>query len=129
MGSSASGLRRELTFDIISFNFSTFQRWSFLVHHLSSDRVESMARNGQAIVVDVRESSEYRAGHIPRSRHIPLSQLVHRLKEVSKSHTVIVVCQSGSRSARACELLSQAGYTKVFNLSGGMANWKGPVER
>ncbi|WP_020374781.1 rhodanese-like domain-containing protein [Sulfobacillus thermosulfidooxidans] len=100
-----------------------------LVHHLSPERVESMARNGQAIVVDVRESSEYKQGHIPRARHIPLSQLVHRLKEVSKSHTVVVVCQSGNRSARACEMLQQAGYTKVFNLSGGMNNWKGPVER
>ncbi len=100
-----------------------------MVHHLSSERVESLARNGQALVVDVREAGEYRAGHIPRSRHIPLSQLLHRLKEVSKSHTVVVVCQSGSRSARACELLGQAGYGKVFNLSGGMAAWKGPLDR
>ncbi len=100
-----------------------------MVHHLSAERVESMARNGQAVVVDVRESSEYRAGHIPRARHIPLSQLLQRLREVNKSHTVVVVCQSGSRSARACEMLEQSGYSKVFNLSGGMASWKGAIDR
>ncbi len=99
-----------------------------MVHHLSPERVESMARNGQALVIDVRESSEYKNGHIPRSRHIPLGQLLQRLKEVNKSHTVVVVCQSGNRSSRACEMLQQAGYTKVFNLSGGMNSWKGPVE-
>ncbi len=100
-----------------------------MVHHLSSERVESMARNGQAVIVDVRESGEYRSGHIPRSRHIPLGQLLHRLKEVNKAHTVVVVCQSGNRSARACEMLQEAGYGKVFNLTGGMKSWKGPVER
>jgi rhodanese-related sulfurtransferase len=100
-----------------------------VVHHLSAERVESMARNSQAVVVDVRESSEYRAGHIPRSRHIPLSQLLQRLREVGKSHTVVIVCQSGSRSAHACEMLEQAGYSKVFNLSGGMASWRGTIDR
>lgn len=99
-----------------------------MVRHLSAERVESMARSGQAVIVDVRESSEYKAGHIPRARHIPLGQLVQRLREVSKDRTVVVVCQSGNRSSRACELLSEAGYKNVYNMSGGMNGWKGPVD-
>ncbi len=99
-----------------------------MVHHLTPDRVESMARNGQAVVVDVRESSEYKRGHIPRSRHIPLGQLLQRLREVAKDRTIVVVCQSGNRSSRACELLQQVGYRHVYNLAGGINSWKGALD-
>lgn len=86
-----------------------------------------MARSGQALVVDVRESSEYRSGHIPRSKHISLGQLLQRLREVPKDKTVVVVCRSGNRSSRAVELLMQAGYRNVYNMSGGMQRWSGPL--
>jgi rhodanese-related sulfurtransferase len=99
-----------------------------MIRHLSPERVESLARSGQALIVDVREASEYRSGHLPRSKHISLGQLVHRLREVPRDKTVVVVCRSGSRSARAAELLAEAGYKNVYNLSGGMQNWKGPLE-
>ncbi|NMP21884.1 rhodanese-like domain-containing protein [Sulfobacillus harzensis] len=99
-----------------------------MVRHLSPERVASMARSGQALIVDVREASEYRAGHIPRAKHISLSQLVHRLREVPRDKTVVVVCRSGNRSSRAAELLMEAGYRNVYNMSGGMQNWKGPVD-
>lgn len=99
-----------------------------MVRHLSSERVEQMARSGQAVIVDVREASEYRSGHIPRAKHISLGQLVHRLREVPKDRPVVVVCRSGSRSSRAAELLMEAGYRNVYNLSGGMQKWSGPVE-
>lgn len=99
-----------------------------MIRHLSPERVESLARSGQALIVDVREASEYRSGHLPRSKHISLGQLVHRLREVPRDKTVVVVCRSGSRSARAAELLAEAGYKNVYNLSGGMQNWNGPLE-
>jgi rhodanese-related sulfurtransferase len=98
-----------------------------VVRHLSPERVESMARSGQALIVDVREGSEYRSGHIPRSKHISLGQLLQRLREVPKDKTVVVVCRSGSRSSRAAELLMEAGYRNVYNMSGGMQRWSGPT--
>lgn len=98
-----------------------------MVRHLSPERVESMARSGQALVVDVREGSEYRSGHIPRSKHISLGQLLQRLREVPKDKTVVVVCRSGSRSSRAVEMLMEAGYRNVYNMSGGMQRWSGPT--
>lgn len=98
-----------------------------MVRHLSPERVESMARSGQALVVDVREGSEYRSGHIPRSKHISLGQLLQRLREVPKDKTVVVVCRSGSRSSRAAEMLMEAGYRNVYNMSGGMQRWSGPT--
>ncbi|MCY0899061.1 MAG: rhodanese-like domain-containing protein [Firmicutes bacterium] len=99
-----------------------------MVRHLSPEHVEALARSGQALIVDVREASEFREGHIPRAKHIALSQLVHRLKEVPKDKTVVVVCRSGNRSNRAAELLSEAGFRNVFNMSGGMQRWRGPLQ-
>lgn len=99
-----------------------------MVRHLSPERVSSMARSGQALIIDVREGSEYRLGHIPRAKHISLSQLTQRLKEVPKEKTVVVVCRSGNRSSRAAALLEEAGFRNVFNMAGGMDHWKGPTE-
>ncbi len=100
-----------------------------MVHHLSPERVQAMARSGQALIVDVREGSEYRTGHIPRAKHISLGQLLQRIREVPKDKTVVVVCRSGNRSSKAAELLSQAGYRHVFNMAGGMQRWTGPVDQ
>ncbi|HUW35693.1 MAG TPA: rhodanese-like domain-containing protein [Rhodocyclaceae bacterium] len=79
-----------------------------------------------ALVVDVREATEWSAGHIPNSRHIPLSQLSKRIGEIEKFKTrdVIVNCQSGNRSASACGALKKLGFEKVHNLAGGISAWR-----
>jgi len=99
-----------------------------MIRHLSPEHVSAMARSGQALIVDVRDSSEYAQGHIPRAKHISLSQLMHRLKEVPKDKTVVVVCRSGSRSGNAALLLTEAGFRNVYNMSGGMQRWTGPTD-
>lgn len=78
-----------------------------------------------AVIIDVREASEWSAGHIANARHIPLGQLDKRLSELEKfkGKTVIVHCQSGNRSASACRRLGKSGFEKVHNLAGGIAAW------
>ncbi|MBI3140331.1 MAG: rhodanese-like domain-containing protein [Rhodocyclales bacterium] len=78
-----------------------------------------------AIVLDVREAAEFAQGHIPNSRHIPLAQLDKRLVELEKfkDKSIIVNCASGSRSSSACGRLRKRGFTKVFNLAGGISAW------
>ena len=78
-----------------------------------------------AVVVDVRETSEWSSGHIPNARHIALGQLTQRIGELEKvkSKPVIVCCASGNRSSTACGSLKKAGFEKVFNLSGGIRAW------
>ena len=75
-----------------------------------------------AILLDVREPHEWQAGHAPEARHIPLSQLSHRAKELPAGRRVVTVCRSGSRSARAAALLARSG-RRVSNLAGGMHAW------
>jgi rhodanese-related sulfurtransferase len=85
-----------------------------------------MMNREDALVIDVREASEWSAGHIPNSRHIPLSQLPKRIHEIEKfkARTLIVNCQSGSRSASACGALKKSGFEKVHNLAGGISAWR-----
>lgn len=77
-----------------------------------------------ALLLDVRERSEWNAGRAPFARHVPLGQLQARLGEVPRDRKVVVVCRSGNRSAHATALLQRAGIDAV-NLSGGMHAWSG----
>ncbi len=74
------------------------------------------------LVLDVREPSEYAAGHIAGSTLIPLSQLSSRMSELPQDREIICVCASGSRSSSAARRLMSNGYN-VINLSGGMSRW------
>lgn len=78
-----------------------------------------------AVVIDVREQTEYSQGHIPNARHIPLGELERRLPELEslKSSPLILCCTSGVRSRGAAAKLKQAGFEKVFNLKGGVMEW------
>lgn len=78
-----------------------------------------------AVVVDVRETNEWSAGHITNARHISLAQLDKRLSEIDKfkERPVIVCCASGNRSSSACGTLRKAGFQRVYNLAGGIGAW------
>ncbi|MGO9083413.1 MAG: rhodanese-like domain-containing protein [Streptosporangiaceae bacterium] len=79
-------------------------------------------QNQGAILLDVREDTEWRAGHAPGARHIPLSRLPARMKDLPAHRTVITVCRSGHRSAGAAAMLARNG-REVVNLRGGMHAW------
>ncbi|MFZ5943090.1 MAG: rhodanese-like domain-containing protein [Bacillota bacterium] len=74
--------------------------------------------------LDVRTVNEYSRGHIPGSKNIPLHQLGKRLAEIPRDKTIIVVCQSGTRSAKGTVKLLKQGFKNVFSLKGGMVAWK-----
>jgi len=86
----------------------------------------AMLANKQAIIVDVREDSEWQEQHIPGAVHIPLGQLDKRLVELNgyKNSPIITQCRSGMRSAQAQSILKSAGYTQVYNLDGGIQAWQ-----
>ncbi|WP_406726487.1 rhodanese-like domain-containing protein [Streptomyces sp. GD-15H] len=75
-----------------------------------------------ALVVDVRNGVEYRAGHVPGARSAPLPNLPLKLAELPKDQPVHVICQSGGRSAQAASLLRDLGYD-AHSVSGGTAAW------
>lgn len=79
----------------------------------------------KAVILDVRENSEWQEQHIAGAIHIPLAQVKTRLSELAqyKSKPVIVQCRSGKRSAKAAGTLQSAGFTQVYNLTGGINAW------
>jgi rhodanese-related sulfurtransferase len=81
---------------------------------------------GKTLVLDVREASEFAAGHLQNAKNIPLSELANRLGEINKTkiNTVITVCETGVRSSTAVAVLGKNGFAQVFSLDGGMAAWK-----
>ena len=78
-----------------------------------------------ATVLDVRNANEYASGHITEALHIPLAELESRLAELAKykDKPLLVNCQGGVRSASACGILTKAGFTKLYNLEGGVNAW------
>jgi sulfur dioxygenase len=77
------------------------------------------------LILDVRSAAEFEGelGHIPGAHLIPLDELRARVGEVPDDEPVVVVCQTGKRSALATVILRQAGRTQVANLAGGMVHW------
>lgn len=77
-----------------------------------------------AILVDVREPHEWRSGHAPQAKHIPLGTLEQKLAQLPKDKTIIVTCASGMRSRTGTKRLLAHGFPTVLNLSGGMSAWR-----
>lgn len=85
----------------------------------------------EAIMIDVREPAEWRAGHVKGAKHIPLGDLATRLGEIPRDREVLLFCRSGNRSGTATKLLRSQGFEQVRNVEGGIIAWTGrgfPVE-
>ena len=85
-----------------------------------------------ALLVDVREPHEWRAGHVGEARHIPLAELPAQIDGLPRHAPVYLICRSGARSHRAAEYLKGLGFERPINVKGGMIAWERaglPVER
>jgi adenylyltransferase/sulfurtransferase len=79
-------------------------------------------------LLDVREPHELQISRLEGATLIPLGQLASRLSELDSAEEMVVFCKSGTRSARALELLLSAGFRKVKNLQGGINAWAQEVD-
>jgi rhodanese-related sulfurtransferase len=89
---------------------------------VSTAAADRMRKDG-ALVLDVREPSEWTTGHIEGATLIPLGELPARLGELPKDRSIVVVCRSGNRSAQGRDILLQAGFASVTSMDGGMTDW------
>ncbi len=85
-------------------------------------------RGDQPLVIDVREDWELQLARIPDVVHVPMNQLPTRLTEFSPDIETIVMCHAGGRSMRVAQYLANQGFTKVYNLSGGISAWSELVD-
>lgn len=83
-----------------------------------------LAQGNGLVVLDVRNDDEFRAGHVPGSRHLMGGNLPERMGELPRDAEIVVTCRSGYRSTVAASLLQQAGFSRVANLAGGLNAWR-----
>ena len=102
------------------------------VAHVARWTVEELAEADGVQVLDVRELSEWREGHIPGSIHRPYHDLHELPSEIDPERPVAAICASGQRSATAASLLSAHGAREVIHVvDGGVTSWRrlgNPVE-
>ena len=89
-----------------------------------------MVERGDAVrLVDVRQLWEYENAHIPGVLLLPLGELPQRFaSELDPAEAVICICEHGVRSAQAARFLAAQGFTNAATMTGGMAQYAGPVE-
>lgn len=101
------------------------------IHEITALELKERLDSGQPLIlVDVREAFEREIADLPDvgQKRIPMDELPDRLDELDPDDNLVLYCRSGSRSNWAAEQLVERGYTKVFNLTGGVLGWADAVD-
>ena len=86
------------------------------------------AQRTRPVLLDVREAWEFAICHIENALPMPMASVPQREQELDPDTDIVVVCHHGMRSAQVCMFLERQGYSRVFNLSGGVAVWAAQVD-
>lgn len=103
---------------------------------ISADELMALleAANSDLVILDVRTSAEFAAGHVPGARNVAHDQLAVHLDQLAalRDRQIVVYCRSGRRSALAEEVLRGAGFSRLLHLRGDYLAWEAanlPIER
>jgi rhodanese-related sulfurtransferase len=105
--------------------------------NISPERAQALinrkANNPHLIILDVRTPQEFSTGHLKGALNIDFKSpdFASKIDELDKSATYLVYCLVGGRSGKAMKLMQEKGFSKVFNLEGGITKWEDsnlPVE-
>lgn len=94
--------------------------------HISPLLAVAKMNEADVAIIDVRDPPEFVTSHIEQATNIPLDKLPQQLNGLMKYQTkpVLIACQSGTRAASAGKILTKAGFTQVFVITGGMNAWE-----
>ena len=95
-----------------------------LVPQLSPAEAAGLLDAPDTVFVDVRDTHERLVDSLPRSEHVPLNELIESGVPFPASTPLVIYCASGSRSLLAAESLIRRGFTRVYNLEGGLSAWR-----
>jgi len=87
---------------------------------------EKLRADKKNVVLDVRTTREFEAGHVPGAVNIDVNaaDFPEKVAKFDKSKTYLVHCAAGVRSAKACDKMSKLGFPKLYNLEGGFRAWE-----
>lgn len=92
------------------------------------DWADRLQADPDAVVLDVRTADECQDGIIPNSKNIDIYKgqgFIYELEALDTGKNYYVYCKAGARSAQACAIMAQMGFSATYNLLGGFMNWKG----
>jgi len=87
------------------------------------DELDALLQQGSLLVLDVREDSEFKSGHLRGAIHVPVKKLPDRVSRLKRDRRYAVICQSGSRSRRATDYLIEQGLEGTVSVRGGTGAW------
>ena len=90
------------------------------VKSISAHQLKQELNDSNKVYIDVRTPAEFKARNIKQFKNMPLGS---DLSKLPKDKEIVVICQSGMRSAQACKQLKKLGYEKVTNVRGGMGSY------
>jgi len=101
------------------------------MEHLTQEEwAEQLAKDDNAVVMDVRTEAEVADGIIVNAIHIDIykgQEFISEIEDLDKSKSYYVYCRSGNRSGQACKIMEQLGFENAYNLEGGMLQWTGDI--
>lgn len=114
-------------FLLVLIAWIVYETRSASTNALTATEATQLINREDAVVVDIRENKDFKAGHIAGARNIPQSSLDSRMSELDKvkAKPIIVVCKHGQSSGAAQAKLAKAGFERAYKLRGGMAQWQG----
>ncbi|WP_304680828.1 rhodanese-like domain-containing protein [uncultured Clostridium sp.] len=98
---------------------------------ISSIQAQNLIKDSKdLIIIDVRRYNEFKEKKIPNAINIPVEELEWEIEELkeSKDKPILVYCKAGHKSALACQMLEEEGFTNLYNLGQGLLGYKGMVE-
>ena len=104
------------------------QKVSTTVPEITPRDAAERLKAGTIDIIDVREPHELAIAQYPKVTAIPLGQLAERVAELPRDRDLVLACRSGVRSAKAVQQLQVAGFTRVWNLAGGIHRWIDEVD-
>ena len=101
------------------------------MEHLTQEEwAEQLAKDDNAVVMDVRTEAEVADGVIVNAIHIDIykgQEFINEIEDLDKSKSYYVYCRLGNRSGQACKIMEQLGFENAYNLEGGMLQWTGDI--
>ena len=110
----------------IVYFFSCGNTNSQIIEDINAENFHQLIKKGDRIIIDVRTSQEFNSGHIIDATNIDFysDDFTDKLKIVRKDVPIYVYCRSGGRSSSAANKMENLGFTKVYNMLGGIGSWQ-----
>ena len=95
------------------------------VQMISPEEVDNLSKMDEVQTLDVRSAEEFKEEHLKNAQNIVYDEYFsEKIQELDKSKPVIVYCKSGGRSEKSAQILKDSGFMKVYELKGGISEWK-----